>query len=441
MQTNITRLELEQRGIPFSEEQFLRQIRNGNREVVELFLLSGVSPNAVGDGESALAIAVTYQRKEIAEVLLKAGADPLNLVDRLMTKSKGKDSWEKLANLSGVFTFMASLLIAGVGWYFTNAYNSRQLELTAAQGLRDHEYKGYQNRLSELQTVEKMIPHLAKDESSKRVALLAISVLASPKLAAQFGELYGGQGSLDALRQIATASPTRPAAPAVSALTSLAAQEGTEGATPARDALAAVLQGKEQSIVQLRLDDRSFCNGFVVDAQRGWILTTAYCLEQGLLPKNRTRDIVVQLWDGTRRSVVESRPTSNNLLAFVRMGGTPLRQLEVSANQFRAGETVTKLAFDLSTKDPTRQLRVQLGRVIAIGQINFGGGTGAPQASGTGLTVMLPEDEKVLGTAGAPLLDREGNVACMTYQGDQNGMEQCVAANEIREALKAITKT
>lgn len=92
------------------------------------------------------------------------------------------------------------MLVASVGWYFTNAYNNRQLEWTQAQARRDQESKEYQNRLSELQTVEKMIPHLAKDESSKRAALLAISVLATPKLAARFTEVYGGQGSVDALK-------------------------------------------------------------------------------------------------------------------------------------------------------------------------------------------------------------------------------------------------
>ena len=66
----------------------------------------------------------------------------------------------------------------------------------------------------------------------------------------------------------------------------------------------------------------------------------------------------------------------------------------------------------------------------------------AGEILGEGFTVRLPpEDERTLGTGGAPLLDGEGNVACMTYQGDQQGNEQCLAADEIRAALRSFRKT
>jgi hypothetical protein len=439
MENSRAREELDRRGIAFSEEQFLRQVRSGNKEVVQLFLSAGVSPSAALDGEAALTVAARAGYKDIAQALLKAGADPFPLVDSLQTKQKAKDFWEKLTSLSGVFTFMASLFIAGVGWYFTNAYNDRQLEWTKAQALRDQEYKEYQNRLAELQTVEKMIPHLAKDESTKRAALVAISVLATPKLAARFAEVYGGQGSVDALTQIATASPRAPTAPAVSALTSLAAQEKGDNSRPARDALALVLQGKEKSIVQLRVKNQPFCNGFVIDAQRGWIVTAGYCL-RGLGTGDMPQHVAVQLWDGVSASVRDAKFSDRDLLAFVRVDAPSLHQLILSSNALRAGDTVTKLAFDLGVEAPARQLRVALGRIIEVGAMSFFG-TGSSQLSGTGLRVTLPsEDDKARGTAGAPLLDSEGNVACMTYQGDQNRMEQCVAAEEIRDALKTIAR-
>jgi len=437
--TSRAREELDRRGVDFSEEQFFRQVRSGNKGLVKLLLLAGVSPNAALDGETALAVAAKAGHKDIAQVLLKAGADPVCLVDGIATKGKSKDFWEKLASFSGVFTFISSLLIASVGWYFTNAYNNRQLELTQAQTLRDQENKEYQNRLSELQTVEKMIPHLAKDEPSKRAALIAISVLATPKLAARFAEVYGGQGSVDALTQIAVANQKAPSAPAVSALTNLAAQEKGGRSGPARDALASVLQGKERSIVQLRENNQSFCNGFVIDAQRGWIVTAGSCL-WGSTALDRARQLTVQLWDGTLADVREARFTDRNLLAFVRIDARPLRQLEVSLNPLRPGDTVTQLAFDLGLKkESSTQLRVTLGRITEVGPMGFIGAR-STQLSGMGLRVTLPS-ENAQGAAGAPLLDSEGNVACMTYQGDQNRMEECVAAEEIRDALKVIAKT
>jgi Trypsin-like peptidase domain/Ankyrin repeat len=437
--TSRAREELDRRGVPFSEEQFLRQVRSGNKELIELLLLAGVSPNAALDGEPALAVAVQAGHKDIARVLLNAGADPIILVDRLATKERSKDFWEKLTSLSGTFTFIASLLIASVGWYFTNAYNNRQLDWTKAQAERDQKNKEFQNRLSELQTVEKMIPHLTKDESSKHAALVAISILATPELAARFAEVYGGQGSIDALKQIATASLRAPTAPAVSALTNLAAQEKGDHSGPARTALASVLEGKERSIVQLRDENRSFCNGFVIDAQRGWIVTAGYCLLEPA-DKDKVKQTTAQLWDGTRTAVREIRATDRHLLAFLRIDASSLWQLEVSAHPPRPGDIVTLLAFDLSIKEPSSPLRVALGRILEVGPMMFVDRAGSPKWSGIGLKWTQPSN--VPGDAGAPLFDSEGNVACVTYQFCKLNMEaECVAAEELRNALKAIAKT
>lgn len=437
MDTDDSRNELKQRGIPFSQEQFLRQVRSGNKEIVELFLRAGVSPNASLDGEAAVVVAAKAGHKAIVQELVKAGADPATIVGHFKSREDAKDFWEKLAALSGVFTFMSSILIAAVGWYFTHKYNQRQLDWTKAQAGQEQENKAYQNRLSELQAVEKLIPHLAKDESSKHAALVALSVLASPKLASRFAELYGGQGSVDALKQIATASPNSPTAPAVTALTNLAAQDKDGISASARDALATVLQGKEKAIVQLRIDDNQpICNGFVVDGKRGWILTAAYCLRRP--GGDTTRQIRVQLWDGTRTNVRELKFTERNLLAFARIDAKPVQQLVLSSNLLRVGDSVTQLAFDFQTREPTYQLRVGLGRIIEAGPMLFIGATSS-QPSAAGFKVALPS-ESTGGKAGAPLLDSEGNVACMTYQGGRNGWEQCIAAEEIRDALKVINK-
>jgi len=107
---------LDQRGIPFSEDNFLRYIRAGNVEMVDLYLRAGISPDATPDGESALAASANQGHKEIARALINAGAKPLGLLDGLKTGVSKKDLWEKLVSLSGVFTLSSSLVIAGVGW-------------------------------------------------------------------------------------------------------------------------------------------------------------------------------------------------------------------------------------------------------------------------------------------------------------------------------------
>src|SRR5207247_1525709 len=133
-----------------------------------------------------------------------------------------KDPWEKLSSISGVFTFISSLMIAALGWYFTNQYNQRQFEEGKRQAERELASKDYQNRLAEMQTVEKMIPHLAKDETSRQAALVAISVLASPSVATRIAEVYGGQASVSALTKIAAAGNPKESGAAVSALTTIA---------------------------------------------------------------------------------------------------------------------------------------------------------------------------------------------------------------------------
>lgn len=431
--------QLENRGIPFSEEQFLRQIRSGNKETVELFLSCGISPNTSLDGESAMAVAATAGFKEIVEILLKAGANPMALYDSVRSK-QSKDAWEKLASLSGAFTFLSSIVIAIIGWYFTSSYNDRQLALAKTQALREQENKDYQNRLTELQTVEKMIPHLAKDEASKRAALVAISVLANPKLAAKFAELFPGQGSIDALKQIATTNTPSESVPVVSALTSLAARERSSTSKPASDALGVVFQDqdKERSIVQLLYSNESFCNGFIVDGNNGWVATAAYCLSR--FNPGDLQEVEIQLWNGTRLKVKEFTIATNYPVAFVHVDTIPFQSMELSANQLAVGDAITQIGFTYETGVTARPtLRAIVGQVIKTGSMKFIGG-GAKEFTAPGLQVTFgsisKEHRQASGTAGAPLLDREGKVACLTYQGDAE-RDQCLAADAIRAAMQS----
>jgi hypothetical protein len=46
---------LKKRGIRYTEEEFLRQVVNGRKEIVNVFICAGISPNAALNGETALA--------------------------------------------------------------------------------------------------------------------------------------------------------------------------------------------------------------------------------------------------------------------------------------------------------------------------------------------------------------------------------------------------
>lgn len=69
--------QLNDLGVRYGKASFFDRIERGDRKVVELFLKSGMSANAINsEGKSALVIAVRSAEKDIVDLLLKAGANP-----------------------------------------------------------------------------------------------------------------------------------------------------------------------------------------------------------------------------------------------------------------------------------------------------------------------------------------------------------------------------
>jgi ankyrin repeat protein len=67
---------LEKKGLPFTQESFLKEIRAGNREHAELFIKAGMDINARDkDGSSTLMIASEKGDFEMAQLLIQSGAD------------------------------------------------------------------------------------------------------------------------------------------------------------------------------------------------------------------------------------------------------------------------------------------------------------------------------------------------------------------------------
>lgn len=426
--------ELARRGMTFSEEHFIRYVKSGRTDSVELYLRAGISPNTTLDGESVLAASANNGHKQITKLLLDSGADPIGLVDGLRIGTPTRDAWDRLSSLSGVFTFVSSLLIAGVGWYFTSSYNDRQLELSRTLAQQEQQNKLYQNRVLEMQTVEKMIPHLTKDESSKQAALIAISTLASPDIATRIAQTYGGQGSINALAQLAKSETASTAAPAISALTNIASRE-TGSDKPAHHALARVLEGKDKAIVKVLVEDNAICNGFVIDGTHGWIVTPQYCF--GNQPQGSL--FAVQFKDGTKVEIKDRKRSLDGLLSFLKVGDGALPALNLSKKLITFGSAVSQIAFNLGAAS-NKELGVVLGTVVESGDMSFPSfGRTEKAVTANGLKVKLAAEERALqGTGGGPLLDSEGNVACMTFMGDGLGNEQCVSASVISAAFSKL---
>lgn len=427
------RKTLEVQGIPFTEEEFVRSVRDGRRDICEQFLSAGISPDAIRDGQSALVIAAAKNRKDIVRMLLAAGADPLPLTDAVAANTSQKDGWDKLSSLSGLLTFVSSVLIASVGTTFTYYYNQRQQDLVSAQSREEQRIKADQNRLVEMQTVEKMIPHL-KDDQSRPVALVAISELASPRLASRLGEMYGGRGSVKALEQIAAADAGQPSPEAVSALAGLASRN-SDDATPAREALEAVLAGKDQAVVTLSKGRQAYCNGFVADASGGWVVTPGYCLDA----VGPISDVSVQTANGKSLTVKSITLREDGLVGVIQVDPEGLTELALATKTPAVGEIVMRLAFDLSK--PTRgagNANVALGTVVRIGDVELA--TTRSSVRGTALHVNIPSELLVAGSGGGPILDRERYVACMTYQAN-DAIQQCLPASTIQRALFAAKRS
>lgn len=135
-------------------------------------------------------------RAEIAELRRKVEKPP-------------KDAWDKVTAVSGL---ASGLLVALIGFYATNVYNRRQR-------LSDENRKDRELLISQIQTVEKFIPHLSsREESIKRAALVSISALGNEELAIKLATAFGGPGAVDALTSIAAIAGPQEAASAQRAI-------------------------------------------------------------------------------------------------------------------------------------------------------------------------------------------------------------------------------
>jgi hypothetical protein len=212
----------------------------------------------------------------------------------------------------------------------------------------------------------------------------------------------------------------------VSALTTIAGAGRETDAGPARAGLAKVLEGQRRAVVKLMVDGHPMCNGFVVEGTPARIVTPGYCLESAA-----GKPITARSADETTLTVKSTRVSDDRLVGFLDAGAHGLPALKLSQRRIARGETVLQLAFDLMQKGS--ELKVNLGRVASVVPARFSVASGDPVAA----EALRVELESPPGSGGGPLLDNEGNVACMTFQG-RPGLEECLPAAHIRGALQAV---
>lgn len=127
-------------------------------------------------------------------------------------ESPGKDGWDKFASIS---TFLSGIVVALVGIAATTVYNMRQLD---AQKLQ----KNNEIAVQRVQTVEKLLPHLASNDPKLRLgALDAIAALGDEALAARLAQRFGGEGGASALAGLSRSADPSVADTATKALAEL----------------------------------------------------------------------------------------------------------------------------------------------------------------------------------------------------------------------------
>ncbi len=172
-------------------------------------------------------------QEEIKELLTELKQEQERMREELGKSMRTKkDGWDKVGAAAPI---ISGILISAMAGYFTLSYNHQQL------------------RLQEIQTIEKFIPHLLGNEKSKKAAILAMSSLANTGLAAHFASLFASEGTVSALKSIATTGDTRERGIATEALQSaleiIAERYNVENrSTEAEDALREALELKEKAL-------------------------------------------------------------------------------------------------------------------------------------------------------------------------------------------------
>jgi hypothetical protein len=120
--------------------------------------------------------------QEIKEALLRMEERQEKILAEYAANNKRRDLWDKISAISPIISGMA---IAFSALLCTYQYNQQQI------------------KLQEAQTVERFIPHLMGNDTSKRMAILAMKTLVNTDLAAKYAAMFPSAGTMSALKQIA----------------------------------------------------------------------------------------------------------------------------------------------------------------------------------------------------------------------------------------------
>lgn len=120
--------------------------------------------------------------QELKEALLRLEERQEKILAEYAAANNKRDMWDKISAVSPIISGLAIALSALL---CTFQYNQQQI------------------KLQEAQTIERFIPHLMGNDTSKRMAILAMKTLVNTDLAAKYAAMFPSEGTMSALKQIA----------------------------------------------------------------------------------------------------------------------------------------------------------------------------------------------------------------------------------------------
>ncbi|HEV7492393.1 serine protease [Baekduia sp.] len=301
-----------------------------------------------------------------------------------------RDNWSKLQAVSGL---VSGVLVALIGVAATYVYNNRQARAQKQQA--DSEAA-----VQRLQTVASFMPYLGSSDSRQQeAALLCISGLGDPELAAQLGEAFRDEGSLDALSRMASSGDATTAAAAQSSIDTIYGNLG-------------------QSVVKVLGDDGSLRgSGFAIGDDR--IVTADVVVADAQM-------VNVELADGRRLSCDVEALLPDRGIAILRSAGDGPRVLAVSdADAVRFGEELVLLGYGGDG------MATSVGRVVSEKAVSFA-------LRGHTHELIATSLQTEPGQAGAPVVNRAGEVVGVLYASDRDrGLAYVLPSGGLNVALGA----
>ncbi len=254
-----------------------------------------------------------------------------------------------------------------------------------------------------MDTIQKMVPYLTKDEESKCVALLAITTLARPEVATQMATLYRGNGSVCALQKIAAAGDLQAKQQAVSALSSIATSSQGEDRNSALGALSGIFEKYKAGVVKVTASTDSgemMSSGLVVSSS-GFVLIPEYMagISFGGSAMPKPHGFSVELWDGTKHQAILVDVNESYRLAILKVDYPALYPIVLSRKPPAASTTVIVVGFFQGTL-----LKAEIARVVSLDQ-HFVSVEPAGRYPG----------QETGGIGGGPILDDKGEAVGISH--------------------------